>query len=233
MASLYGYCNGGKCFVTGSTGVVRDATPDETSVLQGIGGYGYIDTTDNAANPLAPPPGGTPAPVSPIINPPPLQPQPDLQKLAEQQAPGSTQPRSMDPPGGGPTFTPGINFGSGVLPGQGQGGQPYHRGWFDVGGDPKNESLNNIYYNSNWDEAWDKVLNQFGGMPGSDFYDFLQGFSQKAQTEYNNLAPYGGAGINVADFIDAYAPQIKGVYDLLPGISKGRRGTGVNIRAQY
>lgn len=159
--------------------------------------------------------------------------QPDLGALAEQQAPGLTTSRSADPAGGGPSFTPGINFGTGVLPGQGQNGQQYQRQWFDVGGDPNNESLNNIYYNSNWDEAWDKVLNQFGGMPGSDFYDFLQGFSQKAQTEYNNLAPYGGAGINVADFIDAYAPQIKGVYDLIPGSRKGQRGTALTLRAQY
>lgn len=258
MASLYGYCNGGKCFVTGSTGVVRDATPEEAQVLNGIGGYGYIDTTDNAANPLAPPPGGTPAPVSPMINRATKKNRygvtytqgddlifrdpsgrvwdeayDNAPNLPDQPAPPVVEQPSMDPPAGGPTFTPGINFGSGALPGQGQSGQPYHRSWFDVGGDPKNESLNNIYYNSNWDEAWDKVLNQFGGMPGSDFYDFLQGFSQKAQTEYNNLAPYGGADINVADFIDAYAPQIKGVYDLLPGSSKGRRGTGVNLRAQY
>ena len=133
-----------------------------------------------------------------------------------------------------PTFTPGINFGAGVLPGQNPNGTPYQRQWFELGNDPTQESLNHTFYDdpSNFGLAWQKVLNEFGGMPGSDFYEFLQGFSGTAQKEFNNLAPYGGDDIHVADFIDAYAPQLKGVYDLIPGARKNQR-LGLGGRANY
>jgi hypothetical protein len=135
---------------------------------------------------------------------------------------------SYDPVGSPntPTFTPGIVFGGGALPGQGQGGQPYQRQWFDVGGDPTKEGLNQTFYNdpNNFNLAWDKALNSLGIMPGSSYGNFFSNFAPKAKNDYNNMAPYGGDKVNVADFIDAYAPQVKGVYDLLSPQSRGVGG---------
>jgi hypothetical protein len=123
-------------------------------------------------------------------------------------------PVSYDPRGGGPTYTPGISFGQGVIPGH---GDTYQRQWFDVGPSGSTEGLNQAYYNDpgNWNYAWDKVLNQFGGQQGGDFYKFLQGFSNTARGDYQNSVPYD-PNLNVANFLDQYAPQIAGVYKLQP-----------------
>lgn len=138
-------------------------------------------------------------------------------------APAPPPPVTYDPPAGGPTYTPGFVFGKGVIPGQGDN---YQRQWFDVGPSGSTEALNNTYYNdpSNWGFAWDKVVNQFGGQVGNDFYKFLQGFSNIAKGDYQNSVPYD-PNLNVASFLDQYAPQIKGVYDLLPS-SQTHGGTG-------
>jgi hypothetical protein len=133
-----------------------------------------------------------------------------------------------DPIGGPntPTFAPGIVFGQGTLPGQGQGGTPYQRQWFDIGGDPSKTGLNQAFYNdpNNFNLAWDKALNSLGIMPGSSYGNFFSNFAPKAKNDFNNMAPYGGDKVNVADFIDAYAPQVKGVYDLLSPQSRGVGG---------
>lgn len=161
----------------------------------------------------APTPAPAPAPVTP---PPPPIPAP---------APAPAPP-SREPIGGAnaPTFTPGMVFGQGQIPGWGGSRDAYQRQWFDVGSGT--ESLDTQFYNdpNNWQYAWDKVVNQFGGMPGGDFNKFLSGFSGKARNEFQNASNYTNANLNVADFLDQYAPQLKGVYDLLPGQSKGRGG---------
>jgi hypothetical protein len=135
-------------------------------------------------------------------------------------------PTSYDPPAGGPTYTPGIVFGQGQLPGKNPAGGEYQRNWFDVGPSGDSEALNQTYYNdpNNWGFAWDKVVNQFGGMQGGDFNKWLSAFGSKARNDYQNTVPYAGGSLNVADFLDQYAPQVKGVYDLMPGSSKGRGG---------
>lgn len=135
-------------------------------------------------------------------------------------------PPSYDPPAGGPTYTPGMVFGQGQLPGKNPSGGEYQRNWFDVGPDSSTEALNNTYYNdpNNWQFAWDKVVNQFGGMPGGDFNKWLSNFSTQGRADFQNTVPYAKGTLNVSDFLDRYAPQIKGVYDLLPGQAKGRGG---------
>jgi len=139
-------------------------------------------------------------------------------------------PPSNNPAGGGhPTYTPGISFGAGVIPGQGDN---YQRQWFNIGPNAgvgaanSNEGLNQTYYDDpgNWNYAWDKVLNQFGGVPGGDFYKFLQSFSNTARGDFQNTVPYD-PNLHVANFLDQYAPQIKGVFGLLPS-SQAHGGTG-------
>lgn len=179
----------------------------------------YEDQAGRAMGSPGTPGGG------PILAPPPEAP------------PSPPPPPSYDPIGGAnaPTFTPGIVFGQGVIPGQGQGGSPYQRQWFDVGGDPHKETVNNAFYNnpSNWDVAWQKAINQFGGTPGSAYGDFLNSWSTTGQREFNNIAPYD-PNVNVADFIDAYAPQLKGVFGLMSPANRGQRGSVTGFdRAAY
>lgn len=146
--------------------------------------------------------------------------------------PAPPPPPSYDPPTGGPTYTPGISFGAGVIPGH---GDTYQRQWFDVGPSGSTEGLNQTYYNdpSNWGYAWDKVLNQFGGQVGGDFYKFLQGFSGTARGDFQNSVPYD-PNLNVANFLDQYAPQIAGVYKLLPSAqTHGSGAMGLAGRATY
>lgn len=141
-------------------------------------------------------------------------------------------PVSYDPKGGGPTYTPGIAFGAGTIPGHGDN---YQRQWFDVGPSGSTEGLNQAYYNDpgNWNYAWDKVLNQFGGQQGGDFYKFLQGFSNTARGDYQNSVPYD-PNLNVSNFLDQYAPQIAGVYKLLPSSqTHGSGAFGLAGRATY
>lgn len=137
---------------------------------------------------------------------------------APSQATGAPPPVSYDPANGGPTYTPGIVLGKGVIPGQGEN---YQRNWFDVGPSASTEGLNQTYYDTpgNWGDAWNKVLNQFGGQVGGDFYKFLSGFSGTAKGDFQNSIPYD-PNLHVANFLDQYGPQIKGVYDLLPSTQK-------------
>ena len=140
---------------------------------------------------------------------------------------GNQLPPSYDPTTGanGPTFTPGINFGVGVIPGQGMGGNPYRRQWFDVGPSAEKETLSNTYWNdpSNWDAAWQKVVNQFGGVPGSSYSNFLADWANTGKKEFEGVQPYD-PNINVADFIDQYAPQLQGVFGLLSPRNRGQAG---------
>lgn len=142
-----------------------------------------------------------------------------------------TGPPSYDPPTGGPTYTPGIAFGAGTIPGQGEN---YQRQWFDVGPSGSTEGLNQTYYDdpSNWNYAWDKVLNQFGGTVGGDFYKFLQGFSNTARGDFQNTVPYDPT-LHVANFLDQYAPQIAGVYKLMPSTQTHGGTGGIAGRSTY
>lgn len=150
-------------------------------------------------------------------------------------APAPTTPAppvSYDPRGGGATYTPGIAFGAGTIPGH---GDTYQRRWFDVGPSGGTEGLNQAYYDDpgNWNYAWDKVLNQFGGQPGGDFYKFLQGFSGTARGDFQNSVPYD-PNLHVANFLDQYAPQIMGVYKLQPSAqTHGGGASGLAGRATY
>jgi hypothetical protein len=141
-------------------------------------------------------------------------------------------PVSNDPKGAAPTYTPGISFGAGVIPGH---GDDYQRQWFDTGsGQPAGE-VNTQFYNDpgNWGYAWDKVLNHFGGQVGGDFYKFLQGFSNTARGDFQNSVPYD-PNLNVANFLDQYAPQIAGVYKLQPSAqTHGSGAFGLAGRATY
>lgn len=252
---LYGYCTPQGCFVTTSTGTTRAASAAESALLQGMAGTsGYLDTVDTPTPP--PPAAPAPTPVSPVLNPNPAggggtggTGGTGTGNALGGGGTGGTggtvtgnplapapAPVSYDPVGGPntPTFTPGIVFGQGVLPGQGRAGnalagvpgQPYQRQWFDVGGDPAKEELNQAFYNdpNNFNLAWDKALGALGIMPGSSYGNFFSNFAPKAKNDFNNMAPYGGDKINVADFIDAYAPQVKGVYDLLSPQARGVGG---------
>jgi hypothetical protein len=146
--------------------------------------------------------------------------------------PAPPPPVSYDPQGGGPTYTPGISFGQGTLPGHGEN---YQRQWFDVGPNGSTEGLNQTYYDDpgNWGYAWDKVLNQFGGQVGGDFYKFLQGFSNTARGDFQNTVPYD-PNLHVANFLDQYAPQIAGVYKLQPSAqTHGGGSMGLAGRATY
>jgi hypothetical protein len=146
--------------------------------------------------------------------------------------PAPADPPSYDPQGGGPTYTPGISFGQGTLPGH---GDTYQRQWFDVGPSGSTEGLNQTYYDdpSNWNYAWDKVLSQFGGQQGGDFYKFLQGFSNTAKGDFQNSVPYD-PNLHVANFLDQYAPQIAGVYKLQPSAqTHGGGSMGLAGRATY
>jgi hypothetical protein len=157
-----------------------------------------------------------------VVGPPPTPPPP--------AAPAP--PVSYDPQGGGATYTPGISFGAGTLPGHGEN---YQRQWFDVGPSGSTEGLNQTYYDDpgNWGYAWDKVLNHFGGQVGGDFYKFLQGFSNTARGDFQNSVPYDPT-LHVANFLDQYAPQIAGVYKLQPSAqTHGGGSMGLAGRATY
>lgn len=226
MALIVGYYDPVRGYiVTDASGVDHLASSAQAEAIRAAGGWSYVD--EEAGPSPATPPDTPPTPG--VAPPPPLLPQPDLRAIA-----GPDRPNSNDPANGGPGFTPGISFGQGQIPGSStvvnQADRttttaPYHRQWFDVGGDPAKESLNIAYYNdpANWNFAWGKVLNQFGGSQGGNFHDWLQGFSSQARADYQNAVPYD-PNLNVADFLDAYAPQLRGVYDLIPSGQKGIGG---------
>jgi hypothetical protein len=136
------------------------------------------------------------------------------------------------PQGGRPDLHAGHLFRAGVIPGH---GDDYQRQWFDTGsGQPAGE-VNTQFYNDpgNWGYAWDKVLNHFGGQVGGDFYKFLQGFSNTARGDFQNSVPYD-PNLNVANFLDQYAPQIAGVYKLQPSAqTHGGGAFGLAGRATY
>lgn len=217
----------GQWVTRGGGGATRPATAAEIAQAVAVGG-------GTGANPS--PPGGMPYVPSPPSGP----------GTGGGIGGGPVPPGSTDPLGGGPTYTPGISFGAGIIPGQGTtqrtgagGGAttttPYQRSWFDVGPGSGTEGLNQAYYNDpgNWGYAWDKVLNQFGGQVGGDFYKFLQGFSNTARGDFQNSVPYN-PNLNVADFLDQYAPQIAGVYKLQPSAqTHGSGAFGLAGRATY
>jgi hypothetical protein len=165
---------------------------------------------------------------------------PQGRTTTDNQAPQSPDPPpappapvvSYDPKADGATYTPGISFGQGVIPGH---GDDYQRQWFDTGANGNHEGLGMTFYNQpeNWNYAWNKVLNQFGGQVGGDFYKFLQGFSNTAKGDLATASSYD-PNLYVANFLDQYAPQIAGVYKLQPSAqTHGGGSMGLAGRATY
>ena len=95
-------------------------------------------------------------------------------------------------------------------------------GWqFNLGA--KGANLGNIYYNtpSNWDVAWNQVLQQFGGQVGSNPYKWLQGMSGKARADYGNKLA-DNPTLNVGDFLNSYIPGMGDLYNSATASSKGQ-----------
>jgi hypothetical protein len=96
-------------------------------------------------------------------------------------------------------------------------------GWtFNTGA--KGPNLGNIYYNnpSNWDVAYNQVLNGLGGQTGSNPYRWLQGQSGRIRANYGNALaddPY----LNVSDFLNNAIGGLGDLYNNATASSKGQQ----------
>lgn len=142
-------------------------------------------------------------------------------------------PQPLLPNPTAPQYTPGMNFGSGqIAGGKRADGSEYQRTWFQSGPD-KTDKLNDIYYDKNFDDAFQLAMNQFGGSYGSDYAKFMGGYAGNAKRDYQNSVAYDPS-LHVSNFLDEYAPQIKGLWDLMGSQGRGQRNSaGIAGRAMY
>lgn len=226
MASLYGYCDTSGCYVVGSTGTPRPATSAEAGLIQGAGGYGYIDTTDNAPNPLPPPAGVPPAPVSPQVGggpvllgagSPPLQPGGPTTPIPP--GPGlTTDPANPPPAPAAPA--PDMSWRNNdqySVYGRHLGSGSYFQG---AGGQPLDTTQQLFYQTDAGRQAGYARFMSEEADPTSYYYRWLGNQQPRVEQDFRN-ASVADPNLQYTNYLDQ---QSKGLYDTyrnLPGWQQG------------
>ena len=93
---------------------------------------------------------------------------------------------------------------------------------FNLGPNP---NLGNVFYNdpSNWDLAWNQVVNAFGGQQGSNPHTWLTQQSAQARRDFGVAANNAQGNIDVGAFLEGYIPGMGALWSNATAAQKGQQ----------